>query len=57
MTIFVSRPISATFIVIGVLLLAAQVWIGMRAAVRRRSAAADLLPQQPLLLNEMPEVE
>jgi len=46
MTVFVSRPISATFIGICVLLLTAQVWFGIRAAARKRSAAADLLPLQ-----------
>ena len=57
MTMFVQRPISAAFIALCALLVLAQIYFGVRAALRKRRAADDLLASEPPALHTVPDIE
>jgi len=57
MTVFVQRPISAAFITLCALLVLAQVYFGIRAVLRKRRAADDLLSSEPPALHNVADIE
>ena len=56
-TVFVQRPISAAFVALCALLVLAQIFFGVRSALRKRRVANDLLAAEPPAIHTVPDVE
>jgi len=51
------RPISAAFVALCALLVLAQIFFGVRSALRKRCVANDLLAAEPPAIHTVPDVE